>query len=78
MPNLAGYNNSSYLNHGKAQWSMSPETFSGSASMFGTSNYYVTGILAGNSGGVRPAISLKPSAYVSTGDGSADTPYVIE
>ena len=64
-------------------WLLSPYFWNGGyARVFGVggssgpgalSNYFV-----GNTGGVRPAISLKSCIKYSTGNGSAGTPYTIE
>ena len=66
----------------KHWWSLSPSGWSGSYSgvwVAGGSSY--PGFLSGNNvvneDGVRPAISIKPCALWSSGNGSASSPYEI-
>ena len=74
-------NASIYLITGQYWWSLSPGYFvdyNGSGvwdfNPSGSLNYfYVT-----NSFGVRPVVSLRPDCVVTDGDGSSDTPYIIE
>jgi hypothetical protein len=69
-----------YLYTGQWWWSLSPFR---SASSYAIVCYvYFDGSLGnGNvygSGGVRPAVSLKPGTTYTSGDGSTSTPYVVE
>ena len=76
----SSYTEDVYLNNYDWWWTMSPFTFEpGYARVFGGSHsgdlidayvYVETG--------VRPSVSLKPGAYVSTGNGTSSSPYVIE
>ena len=76
----AGYTEEVYLNNYDWWSTMSPYSFGDGAayvffgSGFGELNY--DGVL--NEFGVRPAVSLKPGAIVTTGDGSSSKPYIIE
>ena len=80
---LAGHGNSiygniSYLYTGRNSWSLSPSSLYTVAFGFAWasnsgSDYMVSGAFA-----VRPVVSLVPGTAVSDGDGSADTPWVIE
>ena len=73
---LAGYGSSHYFNNGQNVWLASPIYFETAivwlAYSGGFTYYYV-----GNSGGVRPSVSLKPKTYFSSGDGSFTNPFVI-
>ena len=84
---LAGYaynisNTTTYLQENATDtywWSLSPDYFSGdSASVWGVGGSY--GIFfsnyVGDTGGVRPSISLKSTTNV-TGEGTSSTPYII-
>lgn len=75
-----GANNSTYyLYTNKTYWSGSPSSYDNYA--FGFFVYY-SGYLnyrnVYNSYGVRPAVSLKPGVRFASGDGTSDTPYVVE
>jgi len=74
-----------YLYIGKSWWSMTPIYFehpNGSTNnraymkVAPTDHYWIES--ASNSYGVRPAISLKSSVKVSSGDGTINSPYIIE
>jgi hypothetical protein len=75
-----GYSTTAYLHTGKYQWPLSPYSFSGVNAI----EFYLnsSGILSYNgvdfTRGVRPSVSLKPGTYVSGGDGSVSTPYIVE
>ena len=67
----------------KFWWLLSPNNWNGSgAIVFNVigSSYpgHLNGDRVSDTGGVRPAISLKSCIKYSTGDGSAGTPYTIE
>lgn len=76
-----GANNSTYyLYTNQNYWSVSP---------FNSENYVTYGLFVGSTGtpiinyvsypyGVRPAVSLKPGVRFVSGDGTSDTPYVVE
>ena len=73
-----GSNSTFYLYTGQEWWTLSP-------SMFGTStNFRVTAaggisyLGSSNELGVRPAISLAPGIQYTDGDGSVNSPYVVE
>ena len=75
------YNSSkSPLASGNYYWGLSPYDFSYSSAFgyyvvtTGYSSYYNVG----NSIGVRPAVSLRTGIEYMSGDGSVDTPYVID
>lgn len=81
---LAGGKSSSnstyYLNTGSGYWSGAPYRYSsslanefrvGSTGNLNSVNVYLTR-------GVRPAVSLKPGIRFASGDGTSDTPYVVE
>ena len=75
-----GYSTTAYLHTGEYQWSLSPFNFGYDyATEF---NLYSSGALSydyvDNTRGVRPSVSLKPGTYVSGGDGSVSTPYIVE
>lgn len=73
-------NHNYYLYTGKDYWALSPSNFSG-ISAFGFDvnpggnlfDYYVS-----TSRGVRPSVSLAPGTRTSEGDGTVNSPYVIE
>ena len=78
-----GYSTDAYLHTGQYQWSLSPYFFNGSDA-YGC-NLHSSGSLgfsrvsgAFTTLGVRPSVSLKPGTYVSGGDGSVSTPYIVE
>ena len=70
----------SYLYTGQYYWSLSPSYFSGNA--YGFLLVYSNGDLivgdVNNSHGVRPSVSLAPGTRTSEGDGTVNSPYVIE
>ena len=81
---LSGGTNSSnstyYLYTNQAYWSGAPRNYTTYySSKFGV---YSTGNLdersVSNACGVRPAVSLKPGVRFASGDGTSDTPYVVE
>ena len=73
-----GYSPDAYLHTGQYQWSLSPSQFNTtSANEFGVdSSMSYSGV--NRTSGVRPSVSLKPGTYVSGGDGSVSTPYIVE
>jgi hypothetical protein len=76
----SGYTESGYLNNYDYWWTMSPFYFgNGTAVMFGGFEDGDLGIdHVVNEFGVRPAVSLKPGAIVTTGEGTAAKPYIIQ
>lgn len=75
-------NESIYLTTGQYWWSLSPFYFNSS---YGSYVWNVTpsGAFSATayvifSYGVRPVVSLRPDCVVKSGDGSSDTPYLIE
>lgn len=74
------YKTTVYLNNNYWWWTMTAYTYEKKVSrVFGsfTGGGLDRSAVAGEHS-VRPAVSLKPGAYVSTGDGTASSPYVIE
>ena len=76
----SGYSSSGYLRTGQYYWSLSPLYFYlnyangflvGSSGSLG--NYSVT-----NSGGVRPSVSLAPGTKSIDGEGTPESPYIVE
>ena len=76
----SGYSGSGYLRTGQYYWSLSPLYFYlnyangflvGSSGSLG--NYSVT-----NSGGVRPSVSLAPGTKSIDGEGTPESPYIVE
>lgn len=77
-----GYSTASYLNTGQAWWTMSPSFIPPT-----TAQAFVLAITGngklepygGGSGtkGIRPAISLKVGTTISGGNGSTQTPYIV-
>ena len=69
-----------YLYTGNSYWTMSPfyfiETYVGVFSTYwsGSLNFYSVG----SSSGIRPVINLKADVTISSGNGTASTPFVIE
>ena len=59
---------------------LSPYNFeNGNANVFnGNDNGELNNDNVNNKNGARPAVSLKPGAYVSTGEGTAAKPYIIQ
>ncbi len=78
------YDNSSdnYLNNGKGWWLMSPSLVSANNVYVGVAYSrvdHVTPIFTSNGlGGVRPMVSLKKGFRVQSGDGTSDSPFIIE
>ena len=74
------YTEEGYLNNHDYWWTMSPYFFNdGYAIVFhGYSDGDLYFDYVNNGLGVRPAVSLKPGAIVTTGDGSSSKPYIIE
>lgn len=78
------YDNSSdnYLNNGKGWWLMSPSLVSANNVYVGVAYSrvdHVTPIFTSNGlGGVRPMVSLKKGFRVQNGDGTSDSPFIIE
>jgi hypothetical protein len=72
-------NTTYYLYTGQAWWSLSPSSFRSSAAYVWLvkSDGSINGLQVGKSNGVRPAISLKSGTTYSSGDGTAETPYVV-
>ena len=75
-----GYSKTSYLHTGQNQWSLSPAFFSNvNARGF---SLYSSGALSNDyvnpARGVRPSVSLKLGTLISGGDGSVNSPYIIE
>ena len=74
-------NTDTYLYNGKVWWTMSP-------TMLSAGNVYVgivassldnvhTAYITGDTGGVRPSISLKHTTTYTSGDGTQDNPYIV-
>lgn len=74
-------NASVYLTTGQYWWSLSPSYFRdyGGSHVWrvGPSGNFGDGHVT-NSFGVRPVVSLRPDCVVTSGDGSSDTPYIVE
>ena len=75
-----GSSDSYYLKNGSIYWLSSPFNFySPNAIGYGVDS---TGLLRSdyvyNTYGVRPALSLRTGVVYSEGDGSKDSPYIIE
>ena len=77
---LVGNSNTSYLYNNHYYWTFSPSFFNNSKATVWGVNIADMGTYASNatSLGVRPAISLSSTVVASGGDGSMDSPYVIE
>ena len=74
-----GYTEEGYLNNYDYWWTLSPYFFvSGYASVFygGDLGDLNNGVV-GSEYGVRPAVSLKPGAIVTSGEGTSSKPYII-
>ena len=72
-------NSTYYLYTNQPYWSGAPSIFSFFAydfSMSSTGSFY--GYNVHDANGVRPAVSLKPGVRFARGDGTSDTPYVVE
>ncbi len=76
----SGYNESSFLNIGLAQWNMSPSTFRNTSA--GGHHLGSSGTLSGNyvtdKFTVRPAVSLKSGIGFICGTGTVNDPYIVE
>ena len=73
-------NTSYYLYTGQNYWTMSPTYFDGrgwSGVFFVNSNGHLSWILVNSEYGVRPVINLKSDVTITSGDGTADDPYVV-
>ena len=73
-------NTSYYLYTGMAYWTLSPRYFnSGNAYVFIVDSYGVLlhWSVVGTSLGVRPVINLKSNVTISSGDGTASNPYIV-
>ena len=75
-----GYSTTAYLHTGEYQWSLSPYLFcyNYACEFYLNSSGNLFGSYVNNAYGVRPSVSLKPGTYVSGGDGSVSTPYIVE
>ena len=79
IPNWNSSNNSNYLYTGQNYWTMSPFYFGGRyAGVFRVISGYLYGDIVYNTYGVRPVINLKADTVISSGDGSADLPFVVQ
>ena len=76
-----GYDVNAYLNTGTAWWALSPSGFNAPNDhafvFFVDSDASLIGDYVCNSIGVRPAVSLAPGTEITSGDGTAATPYKI-
>ena len=72
-------NRSFYLYTGKTCWMLSPTVFNGTYAY--ESRLYFSGIFswdyAYNSYGVRPVLSLKQGAVISSGNGTSTSPFIV-
>ena len=76
---LSGYGSSHYYNNGQYVWLASPGYFlDNDAFVRMTYSGGFTGIIVGNSSGVRPSVSIQPGTSFSSGDGSFTSPFVID
>ena len=75
-----GYTESGYLNNYDWWWTMSPSSFEDGLAyvFFGSTAGDLNYDLVDGGYGVRPAVSLKPGAMVTTGEGTAAKPYIIQ
>ena len=80
-PNWTGSNSDFYLYTENSYWLLSPSRWnsSGSASVVGVYSFGALGSFDDQAlaSGVRPAITVAPSALLKSGDGSQNNPYVI-
>lgn len=78
--NNQGANSTYYLYTNKKYWLLSSFTFYNKvASVFAvSSNGAIMGIREDEYPGVRPSISLKSNTAITTGDGTANNPYIVE
>ena len=74
----SGYSTSSYLYTSLYSWSLSPNYFNFNSAYGFYWNSYSVNYRVDNARAVRPVVSLTPGTAVSDGDGSANTPWVIE
>ena len=75
--NMTG-NNNCYLCTNTFYWLISPNVwFSSSYAGVFSMDFSVSYYFVGNTGGVRPAITIAPSAPLISGDGSKESPYII-
>ena len=72
-------NSSYWLYTGQNYWTMSPFYFLGSAHVFivESTGYLYSNRVNGTKPGVRPVVNLKADVTITSGDGTADNPYVI-
>ena len=77
--NIMGNNNTRKTQ--ETYWTLSPGDFyySNACEMIiqANGNIYYYGNVSAQSNGVRPAVSLKPKTVYSSGDGSMESPYII-
>ena len=74
-------NNTFYLYIGSYYWSLSPAYFSGSHAYvyaLSVNGSFYSNYVSQTARGVRPAISLASGTKIADGDGSVDSPYVVE
>lgn len=76
---IRGSNNSSYyLYTNQAYWTISPCNYNSWVNIFDIdSGGWLRGNHGGNMYGVRPVINLSADVTISSGDGTADNPYVV-
>ena len=74
-----------YLNNGHLWWTMSPSLLSANFSYIDVvysmlDNVHAAYISSGSitTGGVRPAVSLKPTTKILSGNGTRENPYTVE
>ena len=77
---IDAYNSTYYLYTNEPYWSGPPYFYTRYAYGFNvTSSGYLRSCFIDNvTVGVRPAVSLKPGVRFASGDGTSDTPYVVE
>ena len=76
-----GYSTTAYLHTGENQWSLSPYDFNYSFAngfYLRSSGSLSSDIVTYNAVGVRPAVSLKSGTIVASGNGTSDSPYIVE
>ena len=79
-PEMNILNNSNARKTGQNYWLASPGFFYSTGSAYGRFAYTDGSMGSGyvsNTRGVRPAVSLSPSTFYTSGDGSMENPYVI-
>ena len=76
----SGYSASAYLNTGQYQWSLSPYNFvnTHASGFYVSSSGYLSDDRVSGERGVRPSVSLVPGTLYFGGDGSEDSPYIVE